>query len=75
MLRRFDDDGNWIEDMTSKWPQETYIVDTKEHKGVLIVWSFYEHEVLNFQDNVNRNYIFSPGDLGAVCSELTGSGG
>jgi len=54
MLRRFDDDGNWIEDIKSKWPNGRYSVENgKEHEGMLVVWSFYEHEVFNFQDTMS----------------------
>jgi hypothetical protein len=61
MLRRFDDDGNWIEDIRSKWPNGKYnIEDKKEHEGMLVIWSFYEHEVLNFQDTMSvLGYIYA----------------
>jgi len=59
MLKRFDENGNWIEDMRSKWPQGINQIDTKEHEGMLVVWSFYEHEILNFEQKINRNYIYA----------------
>jgi hypothetical protein len=54
MLRRFDDNGDWIKDIRSNWPNGKYSVkDKKEHEGMLVVWSFYEHEVFNFQDTMS----------------------
>jgi len=72
MLRRFDNEGNWIEDMKSNWPVASYDMSSEDHKGMLVVWSFYEHEVLKF--NVDRS-----NGLSGICAHYditaTGSGG